>query len=78
MKKILIMPYFGKFNNYFYLWINSCRYNQDIDWLIITDNNINQELPNNIKVINMTFEELKKYIQQKFEFKINLNTPYKL
>ena len=78
MKKILILPYFGEFNSYFDLWINSCRYNKDISWLIITDNKINQELPNNIKVINKTFEDLKKYIQKKFEFEINLSTPYKL
>ena len=77
MKKILILPYFGKFNNYFNLWLDSCKYNNDIDWLIITDNHINQ-ISNNIKVINKTFEDLKSYIQKKFNFKINLETPYKL
>lgn len=77
MKKILILPYFGKFNNYFNLWMNSCKYNEDIDWLIITDNIISDK-PNNIKVINKSFDEFVKFVQSKFDFKINLNKPYKL
>ena len=30
-KKALIVPYFGKFNNYFPLWLKSCEYNNDYD-----------------------------------------------
>lgn len=78
MRKILILPYFGKFNDYFNLWIESCKYNSDIDWLIITDNNIKFDLPKNIKVVNQTFDQLKLFFQSKFDFKINLKNPYKL
>lgn len=77
MRKILIMPYFGKLNEYFNLWLDSCKYNEDINWLIVTDNIIDNK-PNNVKIINQTFDEFVKFIQSKFKFKINLKTPYKL
>lgn len=36
-KIIIILPYFGKFPNYFNLFLKSCEKNPTIDWLIITD-----------------------------------------
>ena len=78
MKRILIIiPYFGKFPDYFPLWLKSIEYNKSIDFLIITDNKIEQKIPN-LKVVNMTFDEIREYIQSKFSFKIYLPTPYRL
>lgn len=78
MKKILfIIPYFGKFPNYFQLFLNSCEYNSEYNWVIITDNKEEYNYPKNVKIINKSFEELKEEIQNKFDFKISLKTPYK-
>lgn len=78
MKKIcLIIPYFGKLPNYFNFWLKSCEYNKSIDWLLVTDNNINN-LPNNIKLLNTSFSDLVSYIQKRFDFNLNIQTPYKL
>ena len=33
-KVVFIIPYFGKFNNYFQLFLNSCAYNKKFEWLI--------------------------------------------
>ena len=79
MKKILfICPYFGAFPNYFNLTLNSIKYNPTIDWLIITDITKQYDYPNNVKIINMKFEELQKKVQSCFNFKINLNAPFKM
>lgn len=79
MKKILfICPYFGKYPNYFNLTLNSIKYNNTIDWLIITDIKAHYDYPDNVKVIYMTFSELQKKIQSCFDFKISLDRPYKL
>lgn len=78
MKKLLILPYFGKFNNYMYLWLESCRYNKNIDWLLITDQKIEVSIPENVKVIYKTFEALREEFQSKFDFKLCLQRPYKL
>ncbi|MGL5902501.1 MAG: DUF6625 family protein, partial [Cetobacterium sp.] len=79
MKKIIIiLPYFGKFPNYFSLWLKSVELNPNIDFLLITDNEFNYELPKNIKIITRKFEELKAEIQKCFDFEIILNSPYKI
>lgn len=46
--------------------------------MIFTDNKVNYEFPSNVKVIHITFKELKNKIQKKFSFPIVLETPYKL
>lgn len=79
MKKIVfICPYFGAFHNYFNLTLKSIEYNKTIDWLIITDIKEKYDYPNNVKVINMTFTELRKKVQSCFDFDICLNKPFKM
>lgn len=40
-----IIPYFGKFNNYFPLFLKSCEANADLcDWLIYTDDKTEYKL----------------------------------
>lgn len=79
MKKIaLIIPYFGKFPNYFPLFLNSCRRNPTIDWLLVTDIAEDCDYPENVHVIPMTFAGLQAHIQSSFDFQISLETPYKL
>jgi hypothetical protein len=77
MKKIrIIIPYFGSFPKMFPFWLQSAKDNQSIDFLLITDNNIDSE--DNIQVIKMSFEDLRAKFQEKFNFQIALPTPYKL
>ena len=77
-KAIFLLPYFGKLPNYFQLYLQSCKYNKDFDWLIITDDLTRYEYPLNVKVVIRTFEEIRELIQSKFDFVISLDRPYKL
>ena len=79
MKKIaLIVPYFGKFNNYFPLFLISCKNNPNIDWIVFTDDKSKYPFPKNVKVHYTTFEQIRTRIQNIFDFTISLSTPYKL
>ena len=79
MKKIVfICPYFGAFPDYFNLTLKSIEYNKTIDWLIITDIKEKNDYPDNVKVINMSFTELRKKVQSCFDFDICLNKPFKM
>ena len=78
MKKCLIVPYFGKFPNYFQLTLNSCGENLDYDWLLFTDNREKYDYPLNVKVYHMEFQDFKKIIELKLGKEFNLETPYKL
>lgn len=73
----IVIPYFGQFPNYFDFWLKSALANKDFDFLIFTDNKAYQTV-NNVKFINMSFEHFKKLLQNKVNFSICLNEPYKI
>ncbi len=76
VKKCVITCYFGKLPDYFELFMMSCERNGNIDWYIITDNQINTAA-DNITVIIYTFPEFAARVQSRFNFQIELSTPYK-
>jgi hypothetical protein len=75
---LLILPYFGHFNNYFNLWLVSVKFNPTIDWLIFTDDKTNYDYPPNVTVRHISFSDFTDLVQQKFDFQISLDKPYKL
>lgn len=79
MKRIcLIIPYFGKFPNYFQLWLNSVKYNPQIDFLIITDDETQYEYPTNVILKRDSFQNIRARIKEKYDFRVPLKSPYKL
>lgn len=81
MDRILfIVPYYGKWPVFFREWAYTAGYleKQNIDFLLVTDLEVEFELASNIHIEKMSFEELKKKIQACFDFKISLESPYKL
>lgn len=77
---IVFCPYFGKLPSYFNLWLNSCKYNKKIKFVVFTDDKTvkSLKLPINVEIEYVSFAEFKNMIQNKFEFAISLKTPYKL
>lgn len=79
MKKCcFIIPYFGKLPNYFQLFLKSCEYNPTFNWIVFTDDKTDFHYPDNVKRIEMSFQELRDLVQSKFDFPISLERPYKL
>lgn len=79
MKKLcFIIPYFGKFNAYFPLFLKTCGWNKEFNWLILTDDRTPYDYPANVQVTYLSFEALRQKIQSKFDFPIALERPYKL
>lgn len=79
-KIVFIVPYYGQFPIYFREWAFSAGYlkDQNIDFMLVTDIKVDFELPENIHIVNLSFDELRKKVQSKFKIKIGLTTPYKL
>lgn len=75
---ILIICYFGKFPSYFSLFLESCRWNSNIDWLIITDDHTSYKYPKNVHVKYSSLLEIEKLAKNKIGDWINLKRPYKL
>lgn len=78
MNKIaLIIPFFGRFPDYTRLFLISASYNSKIDFLIFSDCDL-ENLPSNVRLYKSTFSEIRNMFQQKFDFDICLDQPYKL
>lgn len=77
-KVCILVPHFGHLQNYFQLFLKSCSYNPDFNWIIFTDDDTEYQFPANVKKIQMTFEELKSLVSEKFSFPVALSRPYKL
>ncbi len=81
MKKraIFIIPYFGKFPNYFQLFLNSCKFNRNYDWVFLTDIDMEPyKLPENVRKVYMTFERFKEKISEKLGFAVCITNYHKI
>ena len=78
-KVALILPYFGILPNYFPLWLKSAGVNRDFTFMLFTDADLSgYNVPDNVKVIPMTLDGVKKLIAPHLDFEFSLETPYKL
>lgn len=78
MKSIaFVVPWAGHLPPYFQLWLESCRWNSSIDFLLFTDDQTNYNYPNNVKVHYMSFEQMKELFQKQYDFPLSINVPYK-
>jgi hypothetical protein len=84
MKKILLIcPFFGKLpKEYFQLILNSCKRNNIIDWLLITNDRTEYSYPDNVKVKYEDWKVFSSNVKCKLKKLINvdvfLERPYKL
>lgn len=77
MKSILlILPYFGKWPVWVDAYWLSVAKNGTIDWLIVTDCEIPQHYPENIRFVPSTLQELSKHVNEVVEANVPL-TPRK-
>ena len=79
MKDIcFIVPYFGNLPDNFQLWLDSCKCNNTVNWLLFLDDQSSYEYSANVKVNFITFESFRRKIQSFYDFTISLDTPYKI
>lgn len=78
--KLLIVPYFGKLPNYFQIWLNRIQLNNNLDFLLFTDQNLDNYNVQfrNLKIIKMSLAELKKNIEFVTGTRIKLHKAYKV
>lgn len=80
MDKIIIVTcWYGEYPWYLPYYLNSCKYNSTIDFVIITDNDKKVvDLPDNVKIIYKNLSDIVKSTSEKLGFQINIDYPYKL
>jgi hypothetical protein len=77
-KICVITIYFGDWPAWFPLFLNSCKFNPDIDFLIFSDHVVPLDLTSNIRSVPFTMKDFNHLATEKLNLKINIKTPYKL
>lgn len=75
---VLVIPYFGRWPNWFSFFLESCNYNPDIDWLFYTDCPIPDGKPPNVRFNQLSFDEYKRFVSSRLGIEFNPLSPYKL
>lgn len=74
----IVMPYFGSFKPSFTLWLESCRRNPELDWLVFTDNPAPEDLPQNVIWTVMALSDVAALAAEKLGRTVCLERAYKL
>lgn len=75
MKICIIIAQFGKLTPNFDLWLKSCAYNKEINFLVWSDIK-KDSLPENVTWINRSFSEFRELAKNKLQMEIYLEEPY--
>ncbi|MDM0700694.1 hypothetical protein QTH73_09760 [Clostridium perfringens] len=76
-KICIINCYFGELPPIFELWMESCKFNKTIDFLLVTDQNIKPNIKN-LKVINMNLNTFVELVDKKLCIRSNIKKPHKI
>ena len=68
---IILIPYFGNWPFWMPFFLESCRHNPDIDWLLIGDCEVIDNLPPNVRFNQISFSDYCSHISKclNLEFK---------
>lgn len=77
LKIAIIGVYYGKFPDWIPYWLKSCESNRNIDFFIVTDIK-GLLVPNNVHIIDISIQQLKKISEEKLKMDISLERPYKI
>lgn len=79
MYKIRILSFcFRALPNYYSLWLKSAERNSDIDFLVVTQDDIKKyNLPKNVEMIHAQFNDIIDQVKLRIGCEVNIHDPYK-
>lgn len=77
-KIVIIACYYGRFPWFFQYFIDSCKYNPTIDFLIFSDCSYEKALPSNVIISMQSLQEFRALASEKLGFEVNIKYPYKI
>lgn len=75
---VLLVPYFGQWPDWFPLYLQSCRYNPDINWVFYTDCPLPNDIPDNVQFKQLSFDEYKALVSDRLGIEFYPESAYKL
>ncbi|SDS24452.1 hypothetical protein SAMN05216598_0975 [Pseudomonas asplenii] len=75
---LFIIPYFGSWPFWMPFFLESCRHNPDIDWLLFSDCGIPENTPPNVTIESMSFGDYCQHVSRRLEIDFAPKAAYKL
>lgn len=77
LKKIIfLMPYFGRWPEWFEFYLESCRWNPTIDWLFFTDCPVPENAPANVGFIHLSFQDYQQLVSDRLGISLKTDSTY--
>ena len=74
----IVIPYFGQWPFWVNLFIESCRLNPTVNWLIYTDCGLIDDCPENIEIKTISYGDYCKFVSNRLGINFYPKNPYKL
>lgn len=75
---LFIIPYFGRWPFWMPFFLESCRRNPDIDWLLFSDCGVPENLAPNVRVESISFTDYCQFVSQRLGIDFAPKAAYKL
>lgn len=75
---VIIIDYFGTFPKFFPFFLESCRWNPTINWIIHTDCAYIGNIPENVELKIIPWQDYKDYVSIKLGIHFNPDVAYKI
>lgn len=74
----LLIPYFGRWPFWIPFFLRTCKRNADIDWLFFSDCGVPDDLPDNVRIVPISFADYCQLVSERLGISFKPNNPYKL
>jgi len=74
----IVIPYFGKWPAWMPYYLESCRFNNTVNWLLYTDCGTPENLPSNVRVVETAYHDYCALVSQRLGIQFYPENPYKL
>ncbi|MFH1404398.1 MAG: DUF6625 family protein [Candidatus Altiarchaeota archaeon] len=79
MKKIAVLiPYFGEWPEWINIFLESCRHNPTINWIIFTDCGTPENTTSNVEFVDMSLREFNKLANSRLGVNLKITNTYKI
>src|SRR5689334_11219728 len=75
---VILIPYFGPWPPWFRFFLESCRWNYAVNWLVYTDNEAPENAPSNVRFVRTPLREYLERISDALAIKLSWNDATKL
>jgi len=74
----IVIPYFGKWPVWMPYYLETCRFNNTVNWIFYTDCGTPENLPSNVSVVESSYRDYCALVSQRLGIQFNPENPYKL